>query len=480
MQFVWKYVDDLVGKGLEWWIIIKLLVLVSATLVSLALPLAILLSSLMTFGQLGENFELTALKAAGISLKRILLPIALFCVLLSVLAFYFSNYILPVANLKMRLLLFDITHKRPELNIRPGIFNYDLEGYVIKIGNKDSKGEWMQDVLIYDLTQRNGNDRVLTASKAQMKKNENEDVLELTLYNGKSYTTVSQRRNLQYKTYPMIRESFDKETIRFDLSAFKLNKSDESLFKRNFQMLSLNQLERAIDTLKLVMVNEQHGSLNTMFRSEFHSYLQHGVMKKTPLPQLISSVESTDSSSVFNEISPQTITIFPQNSKSAGFSIRNKANLLSNFNASDQARVKNASEQALRTAKSILEYSKEGYRIQKEIIRRHEIEWHRKFTLSFACILMFLIGAPLGAIVKKGGLGVPVIFSVVFFILYHMISITGEKLVRESITSTFNGMWLSSMILLPIGLFLAYQASTDSRLFELESYTRPFKKLFKR
>lgn len=482
MQFVWKYVDDLVGKGLEWWIIIKLLVLVSATLVSLALPLAILLSSLMTFGNLGEHFELTALKAAGVSLGRIMLPIAIFCLMLSGLAFYFSNNILPIANLKMRSLLYDITNKRPELSIRPGIFNNGLEGYVIKIGSKDKDGEWMQDVTIYDLTQKLGNERVLIAQKAQMKKKSDEGFLELILYNGKSYTVVQQRRNASGRSYPMLRETFEKESIMFDLNNFKLNRSDESLFKKNFQMLTLRQLESALDTLNIQLIDEQNRVINNMLRSEMLSYIKHGKQKPKNVKDELKGSETQNVNLVVNDSSifNPTLQIYEQQANKSTFQIKDKRDVLKNFNNQDKQKILASADQVIRSSKNILEYSKESYRVQKEFIRRHEIEWHRKFTLSFACFLMFLIGAPLGAIVKRGGLGVPVVLSVVFFIIYHMLSITGEKIVRESVTSAFNGMWLSSMIFLPIGLFLAYQAATDSKVFELAAYVRFFKRLNKK
>lgn len=482
MQFVWKYVDDLVGKGLEWWIILKLMVLVGATLVSLALPLAILLSSLMTFGNLGENFELTALKAAGVSLGRIMLPTALFCLMLSGLAFYFSNNLLPIANLKMRSLLYDITNKRPELSIRPGVFNNGLEGYVIKIGSKDKNGEWMQDVIIYDLTQKLGNERVLIAQKAQMKKKTGQGFLELVLYNGKSYTVVNQRRNSAGKSYPMIRETFEKESIMFDLNEFKLNRSDESLFKRNYQMLTLGQLENALDTLNINLKDEQHRVINNMLRSEMLSFLKYGKQKPKKVNDELKGSETIINRTILNDSSifNPALQFNEQAGNKKSFKIKDKSNVLINFNIQDQQKILASADQVIRSSKSVLEYSKEGYRVQKEVIRRHEIEWHRKFTLSFACFLMFLIGAPLGAIVKRGGLGIPVVLSVVFFIIYHMISITGEKIVRESVTTAFNGMWLSSMILLPIGLFLAYQAATDSRVFEFAAYVRFFKRFKKK
>jgi len=222
MQFVWKYVDDLVGKGLEWLIILKLLALVSVTIVSLALPLAVLLSSIMAFGNLGEYMELTAMKSSGISLQRAMRPIFVFSIILSITAFYFSNNLLPIANLKMKVLLSDISHKRPELNIRPGIFNNDIENYIIRIGEKSSDGKVMKDIMIYDHSKHAGNDRLILAEKGQMSSTPDQRYLELHLFNGRTYTEAvpGQRKN---STYPFVRESFTEDLIRFDLSIFKLS-----------------------------------------------------------------------------------------------------------------------------------------------------------------------------------------------------------------------------------------------------------------
>jgi len=503
MQFVWKYVDDLVGKGLEWLIIGKLLVLVSATMVSLALPLAILLSSLMTFGNLGEYMELTALKASGISLQRAMRSVFIFCLIMSGAAFYFSNNVLPIANLKMRTLLHDIQNKRPELNIKPGIFNSDIQNFVIRIGKKSNDGKQLEQIMIYDHTNHAGNDRLILAEKGVMKLSDDKRFLELKLVNGKTYTEAEPNK-VRRGRYPFLRESFSEDLIRFDLSIFDLSKSDENLFKKNYQMLNLTQLSKERDTLEMQLVKDKTYLLESLFNGPFfkngekYSTVNNVVKKINPKDSIkqdsmarilkikLEMRKNMDlalkGKSTFQDTLPPIkdgfVAVPLYNAKTKPVELIDKKFVLKNYSKADQIRIFEGADKLLRSNKSTLDYSIENFNQEQERINRHQIEWHRKFTLSFACILLFLIGAPLGAIVRKGGLGMPVIFSLVFFITYHMISITGEKLARESVTTPFWGMWLSALVLLPIGLFLTYKATTDSKLFESEAYLKLFKNLF--
>jgi lipopolysaccharide export system permease protein len=503
MQFVWKYVDDLVGKGLEWLIIGKLLVLVSATMVSLALPLAILLSSLMTFGNLGEYMELTAIKASGISLQRAMRSVFVFCLIMSGSAFYFSNNVLPIANLKMRTLLHDIQNKRPELNIKPGIFNSDIQNYVIRIGKKSSDGKQLEQIMIYDHTNHAGNDRLILAEKGVMRLSDDKRFLELKLINGKTYTEAEPNK-VRRGRFPFLRENFSEDLIRFDLSIFDLNKSDESLFKKNYQMLNLTQLSREADTLNWQLIKEKKYLIESIFNGPFFkngekysivsnvakysnpkdSLRQDSMAKIQKIKvQLRKNMDAALKGKIpFEDTLPAVnkgfVTVPTNNGKLIPKVLINKKSVLKNFSKSEQIRIFEGADKLLRGNKSTLDYSLENFNSEQERINRHQIEWHRKFTLSFACLLLFLIGAPLGAIVRKGGLGMPVIISLAFFITYHMLSITGEKLARESVITPFWGMWLSAAILLPIGIFLTYKATTDSKLFEIEAYTKFFKKLF--
>ena len=507
MQFVWKYVDDLVGKGLEWAIILKLLGLVALTTISLALPLAILFSSLMAFGNLGEFMELTAMKASGISLQRAMRPVFFFCMLMACFAFYFSNNILPVANLKMKTLLSDITQKRPELNIKPGIFNNDIDNYVIRIGKKSDDGKILEDIMIYDHSRTGKNQRLVVASKGVMSQTPDKRFLELKLTDGYSYTEAEKGRKNSRFRYPFIREHFKEDLIRFDLTIFELNKSDERLFKKNYQMLNLSQLEAETDTLVTELARDRSMMPELLFRGPFFEagkaystqYI-HQAKKSYSNPNKVKGDSNILADTAANSLERRIISmkglggkidsldtvlinpVIPEVLNTSGggpMPLKNKTEVLKNFSAAQHHQIFEKAASLLRSSKSSLDFSIQSFDMEEERIFKHQIEWHRKFTLSFACIVLFLIGAPLGAIVKKGGLGMPVVFSLIFFVAYHMISITGEKLSREAVATPLQGMWLSSAILLPIGLFLSYKATRDSALFDADAYKKLFRKVFR-
>ncbi len=448
MQWLWKYIDDLVGKGLEWYIVMELLFFASSSFVPLALPLAILLSSIMTFGNMGEHYELVAFKTAGISLWKIMYPLIITSVLLSIGAFYFANNIIPIANLKMGTLLYDIRQQRPALNIKEGIFYDGIDGFVMKIKSKSENGEVMNDIIIYDHTERQGNTKVIIAEKGRMDISKDTMVMSLTLYNGYSYKE-EETPHKQKTSYPHLRTSFREDTIRFDLSAFKLTRSDESIFKDNYQMLNIRQLESSRDTLQLKLDKR---------RVEMATNISNG-FKYFNAPQLYVNNDSakTDSSKA-----DTTAVIF-------------SPDVLANFNHDDKIKVVHTALEQVRSRELYISAALEDNFSRTKIINRHKIEWHRKFTLSFACLVLFFIGAPLGAIIRKGGLGVPVVISILLFIFYHIVSITGEKFVKEGLWIAWHGMWLSSMILLPLGVFLTWKATSDSGLFNADAYLKPFK-----
>lgn len=502
MQFVWKYVDDLVGKGLEWVIILKLLGLVSLTTFSLALPLAILLSSLMTFGNLGEFMELTAMKASGISLQRAMRPIFILCFALSIGAFYFSNNVLPIANLKMKTLLGDITQKRPELNIKPGVFNNDIDKYVIRIGKKSSDGKELSDIMIYDHSRQNGNERLIIAEKGEMNQSADKRYLELRLKNGYTYTEAEPGKKRSRNSFPFLKEQFAEDLIRFDLSIFSMGKSDENLYKKNYQMLNLSQLQAETDTLEREILADQlyltkvlfHGpffdlkrNYTTTFSNKVKTEVKKDTIVKAPLDSNLKREEelllqiamkeamktgkvmSIDSLRRLNDPKEEPVISNYQQKE-----LKDKQVVINNFKSSEKLRILEQASSILRSSKSSLDFSITTFEQEQERVYRHQIEWHRKFTLSFACLVLFLVGAPLGAIVRKGGLGMPVVFSLIFFVIYHMVSITGEKLAREAVLTPFWGMWLSTAVLLPIGLFLTYKSTRDSVLFDMDAYRRFF------
>lgn len=443
MQFLWKYIDDLVGKGLEWYIIAELLFYTASTLVPLALPLAILLSSIMTFGNLGEHYEIVALKAAGISLRKIMNPLIVVSVILSIAAFGFSNYVLPVANLKMDALLYDVKEKRPALNIRPGFFNKDLENYTIRIGSKEDDGKTIHDVMIYDHTDRIGNINLTIANSGKMEQTNDKKYMVFSLYNGCNYLEHTEN-NQKLPTHPYRRTYFKENLIYFDLSGFSMNRTNEELFKSNMQMLNLKQLEFAEDSLTNEYNKRKKDYTDNLIKnySYFSKYHPNDSIK-------------TDTSKVMQD------------------------EFLSNFSKQEKISITDVAINIARNIKENLDFTKEEFTQKERRINRHRIEWHRKFTLSFACLVLFFIGAPLGALIRKGGFGMPVVVSILFFVAYHIISISGEKFAREGIMSPVHGMWLSAAILLPIGIALTLKATTDSALFDAGFYRRIFRKIFK-
>lgn len=437
MQFLWKYIDDLVGKGLEWYVIAELLFYATATLVPLALPLAILVSSIMTLGNLAEHYEIVAAKSAGISLQKLLRPMFVMAICISALAFMFSNYMLPYTNLKMGSLLYDVRQQKPAFYIREGVFYNGIDGYSIKVGRKGRDNSTLHQIMIYDHTAMNGNTKVVVARKGTMKMSDDEKFLLVDLIDGYAYDEQAGRSSPgPVKSNQLLRTKFDTYAFRFDLSSFKLNRTNEELFKDNFQMLNLVQLETAIDSFDT--------DINKRVAESVNSGKTYMMSFREGLLAVKADSSQHDSSS----------TVLSQ---------------------SDPIIYENASGQA-RNLKSYFSSIAEELDARTELKARFSIEWHRKFTLSIACFILFLIGAPLGAIIRKGGIGLPVVISVAFFLMFHIISITGEKFVREGVLEPYIGMWIASAVLLPVGAVLLYKATHESVIFDVDFYLRLFKR----
>lgn len=455
MQFLWKYIDDLVGKGLQLPVISELLLYASASLVPMALPLAVLLASIMTFGNLAEYNELLALKSAGISLQKIMAPIIVLVIFITAGAFFFNNNFLPFSNLKMQSLLYDIQRQNPELSIRTGVFDNTIEGYSIRIEERDTRTNLLKGIRIYDHTAKAGNIQVTIADSGYMKMTEDERYLILTLYNGETYTEMQkQSKKRSNKTYPSRRDYFGKQEMMIELVDFGLQRTDEELFKSSYQMMNLSQLAEHSDTLIGEIQITQSSLLNTLQHSSY--YGKDNYLRK--------SFEETDSTKA----------------KERGIYLLNKDSIYNSLSDQEKDR---AISQALNEARSAMNFINNTFITADNKIRRlrkYEIEIHRKFSLSLACLIFFFIGAPLGAIIRKGGLGMPVVISVVFFLLYYVISLTGEKFVRESVISVTFGMWISAFILIPLGAFLTYKASTDSVIMNIETYFGFFKRVFEK
>ncbi|HEC41898.1 MAG TPA: YjgP/YjgQ family permease [Bacteroides sp.] len=453
MQFLFKYIDELVGKGLEFLIISEFVIYLTASMVPMALPLAILMAALMTFGDLGEFYELTAMKSSGISLIRIMMPLIILIVFMSFGAFAFSNYVLPVANLKMRSLLYDIQRKRPAFNIAEGIFYNGIEGFSMRIDTKDPTTNMMYGIRIYDHTDRKGNNMVTIADSGFMKVSSDDTYLVFTMYSGRSYNEIeSDRKNKQDFTFPHRRDLFQEQEILIELTGFGLDRTDESLFKSHNSMMSLGMLEHYEDSFK-TEIDKVYKGLNASLTSRtYYNYRR-----------VISPPNRTEEKA-------DEFTLF-------------RLNVDSLFNELAQRekeqRITSATAQA-RASMNFISTSESNSSSKVARLRRYQIEIHRKFTLSFACLIFFFIGAPLGAIIRKGGLGMPTVISVLFFLIWYIISMTGEQFARDSALNPLFGMWLSSAILLPIGIWLTYKSMTDSSLMNMETYSSFFRRIRRR
>jgi lipopolysaccharide export system permease protein len=459
MQFLWKYIDDLIGKGLEFHVISEFLIYTSATLVPLAIPLAVLLASLMTFGNLAENLELLAFKSSGISLVRIMTPVIILSTLISVGAFFFSNHVLPYSNLKMRSLLYDIQQQRPELTIRPGVFDNTLEGYSIRIGDRDSRTSLLKDILIFDHTDNQGNVSVTVADSGYMKMSADEKHLLLTLFNGRSYVELQKQKkeDRHVKSYPLRRDNFEYQEMIIEMTGFGLNRTDEKLFRNSYSMLNLSQLHHFDDSL-----TQDLGLILDQFQNTVEKSLTgkpKGVLIKPDVRQEPDTLQEGSP--------PGEIRIQPVNVDSA----------FAELNKLERRRAISQAINFARGNKSITTSNVGTADWKLARLRRYQIEIHRKYTYSLLCLIFFFIGAPLGAIIRKGGLGMPVIVSVLLFLIYYVISMIGEKFARESLIPPFAGMWISTIILVPVSIWLTYKAANDSVILNIETYFTWLKKL---
>lgn len=438
MQFFWLYIDDLVGKGLDILTIFKLIGYVGAFNVPLALPLALLLSSIMTFGNLGESFELVAIKSAGISLLRFMRPLLVVTIFISGIAFLFSNNIIPVVNLKLNALKYDIIVTKPAFDIKEGIFYDKLEGFVIKVGKKEKDDSTIRNVVIYEKN-FSLQDNIWTAESGIMSITPDKRFMEFKLFDGYRYIEDGPRGSTATN---FTRMKFKQLKKMFDLSSFKMNKTEDSLFKYDAKMLSVRQLNISIDSLS--HLDSMYYKRSKREISPYFTFARYEDSNWQQAPVIpVKHVASFDA-------------LVPDSLKS---SVNDR--VLSQLNS----------------VKGSAQMMASDFNDKKESLRKHWIEWNRKFTLSVACIVLFMIGAPLGSIIRKGGLGTPLIFAIVFFVLFHLLNTFGEKFAKQGVTSPGVGMWLSTAALTPICIFLTIKAMRDSQLFNKEYYFRFFKKI---
>ena len=446
MQFMWKHLQDFVGKGVAWNVIGEFFWYASLTIVPMALPLAILLAALMVFGNLGENFELTAMKSAGVSLFRIMRGLTVFIVIIVIAAFFFSNNVMPISQKKLYSLLFSLKEKSPEFDIPEGEFYSGINGVNLYVKEKDPKKKLLKNLMVYDFTNGFDNATVIVADSGRVQFTADNKYLKFTIYDGESFENLKQQSFAgNANNVPYRRETFKLKEILLDFDN-EFNRYDESV------------------------LNDAHVSKNVV-------KLTHDIDSIT---KIVKSIGNEQAKEVLNTQIFGGKTVLASVDSAKLKTVQPKKSVDSLFITLEQTKMMEAvriARQNAQTMKEKLENNK--YMLQDPTIymRRHQVEWHRKFTLSFACLIFFFIGAPLGAIIRKGGLGMPVVTSVLMFVVYYIIDTTGWKMAREGFWQAYQGMWLSSAVLLPVGLFLTYKAVKDASLFRVEQYEKIFEKI---
>ncbi len=503
MQFLWKYIGDLVGKGLEWYTILEFILYSIPYLIPRALPLAVLLSSIMVFGNLGERYELVAMKSAGISLIKAMTPMIYVMIFVAGVAFYSSNVLIPRANLSWGALFYDVTNKKPALNIQDGIFFKELRGFAIRVGHKHEDNQTLDDVLIYSSSGRSGVTNVVIAKRGQMVMTEDKRFLKLTLYDGKRFEEMTESPNYS-KTYPHNTMEFKKYDMAIDMSELELRRSDPEMFKDNYEMLNLDEIVVRVDSFD-VLIQQKKAYLKEYLTSYFNvpqdsavkafdlSKLDKTLTYEEHLALAIDSVVIPKRKKVD---SPMNIEPVLKNGKSAKKMRQNKSknnektvdSLTSSITSEakkkteiaasiDMNDIVQSAAQSTRNFHRIVENTSKDVRKMQERRRRYATQWHKKFTLAFSCLMLLFIGAPIGAIIRKGGFGTPMIIAILLFIVFFILQTVGEKLTREGVLEVWAGSWFAPMIFIPLAIFLTYKSNTESMLFDSDAYRRLFRKI---
>lgn len=443
MQFLWRYVDELVGKGLEIKVLTQFFFLSALTLIPLSLPLAILLAALMTFGNFGERYELLSMKAAGIPLLRIMQPVILFCVLLGLTSFFFQNVVGPKAQKELWTLIVSMKQKSPEVDIPEGVFYSDIDGYNIYVKQKDRETGILKDVLIYNFSDGFENAHIIWAAEGKLELTADKQHLYLHLYNGEQFENLKSQAGLS-RNVPYRRETFrEKHTlIQFDT---QFNMVDGNFLNRRSDIKNMNEITHAIDSL-------------TAYADSLGRSMHSDIMQSTYKAPILSKSDSV-------KIQEEKLSVI------------NIDSVFNTLTSAEKLKTLSTCENRLSSLSS--DWSMKSY-LTKETdanIRGHRSDWHKKITLSLACIIFFFIGAPLGAIIRKGGLGMPVVLSVLIFILYYIIDSGATRVAKSGEMNIILGTWMSTLVLAPLGGFLTYKSNKDSVVFNIDVYIAFFRKL---
>lgn len=445
MNFVWRYIDELVGKGLSTGIIIELFTYAMANMIPMGLPLAMLLAAIMTMGNLGENYELLAMKSAGMSLIQITKPLIILTGFIAVGSFFITNNLVPYANRKMFSIIFDIRQQKQALEFKDGLFFNGIENMSIRVERQDPDTHLLHDVLIYDNRSIDGDMNTIVADSGYIRLSDDKRYLHVTLFNGETY---EQTRNSQWFNKSSLRHHrFDMQEQKIAMDGFAMGRTDASLFS-NSQTKNINELQRDIDSL------EQ--TVNTSTTRSYEPLLKEQLFVRDisvlPLPDSL----RFDKSDFRNALITDSLVDLPVREKN---------------------RIWNIARTIAKNSRNMFAFDESASKESLNQLYRSKVEWHKKISLPVSIMIFFLIGAPLGAIIRKGGLGLPVVVSVIFFVIYYMISLSGEKFAKEGTWDAVYGMWLSTMVLTPIAAYLTYKATNDSGLLDTDWYIGKIKAL---
>ncbi len=451
LQFLAMYQDDLFGKGFGGAAIAKIFFYASAQLVTLALPIAILIASLMTMGRLGERYELAAMKSAGIHLFRIIAPLIFFAAILAGASVWYSSNIIPKTNLKLYSLLFDFKKSKTQFVLKPGYFDRSIPGYAIYFPKRNEQTGVIYDVKIWDHRRNVGNASIIFADSADVVRNDSTLFLELKLYSGKQHDKLKADPK-KPESMPYAITSFDTAIYKIDLSSFQVKRTDERFFQNHRYMMSITELREHADSLLETPVK-----IAKEVKQQFDAQIPvQKTLSRLQLPppdalQLPEQPATRDSTAL-----PYALSLFPKHL---------------------QGRIVQAAKGAARSNDSYLNYSRDRFNNEQQNYRRTLEELHYKFMLPFACILFLFIGAPLGAIIRKGGLGMPVVVAIAFFVIFYLLMAQGKKMERALVLQVWAGVWLPVLVLFPVSMYLTYQAATDARLLDISAWRLRFEQL---
>lgn len=483
LQFLFVWMDEIIGKGLETMVIIEFFFFLCSSYIPMALPLAILLASLMTYGNLGEHYELIVIKSSGTSLLKAMRGNFIAIILICFGAFLISNYYLPFSVLKVTTILHDIRDKAPTFSIKENEFYNEIQGFSLRIDEKEKDNKTVNKILIYDHRDGRGNTNVLFANKGIFENDPTANALIFKMEDGNQYEEIFERKKSEDKQ-KHIHVKFEKWEKIFDLSSFQFERSDESLFKDNYKMLNISQLDYTIDSIHRKFATEDvrlnnglsanftflEGSKDTM--THFDLSLQPKKKKKKGKNKGATGKLQTKKKKTKKQKRMAAYTI---NDSLYQAAILQK-NFLSQFTFKEQSKIIKKGVSTIRNVKNTTSFYKERQNQIYRDIALHEIEWHRKFILSISCLVFFLIGAPLGAVIRKGGFGLPFILTILLYITYHIISISFEKMAKNEVITPLEGMWAPIMTFLPFGVILTINVTMESKQFR-EFYLSLFKKI---